>query len=104
MIDVNLFVLSGSVLVVYATDTLHVNVNDECDVLRATDSTQRFSIMTIGSRSKRIKVLRQCTLYTMTVQLDPTSRLLAQFNFKTLIKESDLQIRDLSRLQSLQLQ
>ena len=76
MIVVNLFVLSGSVLVVYATVTLHVNFNDECDVRRAGDSFKQFSIMIVGNHSKRLKaLLQQWTLSTIADQHVPISKL-----------------------------
>ena len=104
MIVVNSFVLSGSVLVVCATVTLHVNVNDECDVRRAADSTPQFFIMIAGNHSKRLRAHLQCIPSIMIDQHAPISKRQALGSFKTPIKESDLQIRDLRRLQSLQLQ
>ena len=97
--------LSACVSDAFAMDTQTETVESECSVQRAVDNILQFFTTTKGSNKViSLKFHRWYHQDSRIVPHDHISKRRPQFNFKTLIKESDLQLRDLNHLQSLRLQ
>ena len=80
--------LNAYALGVTATDTQTETAASECSALLVIDTTQQFYTTTTGKQSAISPKFRLlCLQYSRIARLNPTSKLPAQYNFKTRIKE-----------------
>ena len=80
--------LNDCALDVFAMATQTETAADECSALLVIDTTQQFYTMTTGKQSAITpKFCLLCLQYSRIARLNPTSKLPAQYNFKTRIKE-----------------